>query len=40
MWSDKNMYEDVAKNISNMFKKNFKQYGPEVEYLEKYGPQI
>ena len=38
MWSDKDMYTQVAKKLSDMFKENFKQYGAEVEYLEEYGP--
>ena len=38
MWSNKKQYAGVAKKLSDMFKQNFKQYGSEVEYLEKYGP--
>ena len=40
MWPDKNQYQEVAKKLSDMFKENFKQYGSEVDYLQKYGPQI
>ena len=40
MWKDKAQYEKVARNLSKMFRDNFKQYGPEVEYLEEYGPKV
>ncbi|MBJ48814.1 MAG: phosphoenolpyruvate carboxykinase (ATP) [Candidatus Marinimicrobia bacterium] len=38
MWNDRKEYLKVAKKLSAMFKENFKQYGQEVEHLEKFGP--
>ena len=40
MWSDKNKYKQIAADLSAMFRENFKQYGPEVKYLEEYGPKV
>ena len=39
MWNDNKEYLKVAEKLSKMFKENFKQYGHEVKYLEKFGPQ-
>ena len=40
MWKNKTRYEKVAGKLSKMFRDNFKQYGPEVKYLEEYGPKV
>lgn len=40
MWLDKYKYRKVSKQLSLMFRENFKQYGADVRYLESYGPQL
>ena len=37
-WSDKNLYDNAALNLSNLFKENFKKYGELVNSLKNYGP--
>ncbi|MAV64413.1 MAG: phosphoenolpyruvate carboxykinase (ATP) [Candidatus Marinimicrobia bacterium] len=39
-WLSESDYIDMAKRLAEMFRKNFNQYGKEVEYLKKYGPII
>ncbi len=37
-WSDKGLFINESKKLSDLFKKNFKKYGTEVEYLVSGGP--
>ena len=37
-WSDKNLYDKAALNLSNLFKENFNKYGELVDSLKNYGP--
>ena len=39
-WSDKSQYDTDARNLANLFRKNFKSYGSVVEYLLNSGPII
>ncbi|MDC1050680.1 phosphoenolpyruvate carboxykinase (ATP) [Candidatus Marinimicrobia bacterium] len=39
-WSDQSNYDKEAKNLANLFRKNFESYGSEVEYLLNFGPII
>ena len=35
---DKEKYDSEAKNLAELFKENFKQYGEDVKYLLNSGP--
>jgi len=37
-WTDKGKYYSEAKNLAELFKENFKQYGEDVKYLLNSGP--
>ena len=37
-WRDKDEYDKIAKNLANLFKENFLEYGEEVNYLTNSGP--
>tara|TARA_Y100000994_G_scaffold249565_1_gene262114 strand:+ start:4437 stop:6068 length:1632 start_codon:yes stop_codon:yes gene_type:complete len=37
-WIDKGLFINESKKLSDLFKKNFKKYGTEVEYLVSGGP--
>ncbi len=39
-WKDKDLYTDTAHKLADMFKQNFNEFGPKVEYLKKFGPII
>ena len=39
-WNNKNEYDMFSKKLANLFIENFKNYGDEVEYLTKSGPQL
>ena len=39
-WSDISEYDKQARNLAELFRKNFKSYGTEVEYLLNFGPII
>ena len=39
-WNDKEAYRSTANKLAEMFKENFKTYGPKVEHLKKFGPTI
>ena len=37
-WENKNLYDDSAMELAQLFIDNFKTYGEEVLYLENSGP--
>ena len=37
-WDDKSIYDSKAKELSDLFKENFKKYGDSIEYLKEFGP--
>ena len=37
-WRDKDEYDKIAKNLANLFKENFLEYGEKVNYLTNSGP--
>jgi len=37
-WDDKSIYDSKAKELSDLFKENFKKYGSSIEYLKEFGP--
>ena len=39
-WNNKNEYDMFSKKLANLFIENFKNYGNEVDYLIKSGPQL
>ena len=37
-WDNKSIYDSKAKELSDLFKENFKKYGVSIEYLKEFGP--